>query len=275
MSPENEKVNKHLSKFQHMTTRELEQLLQHDLDTPDPGLSAEEILDISQVLLRREPEAGPELTPQQSWQEFQAQQPRKVRRRFRRTMLIAAVLAGAMTFSLVAGAVGGRDIRTVVGAWDIYGFHFDSVLPYDPADPLTMGDINDPRWRELVQTDYAPGLTPTELPERFQMSRRIINDEEKELRYSARYTYGDKWLNVSVMNFRDSASRRLSVTGDPLETYCYDDVIYYIFACNERYVVVWFEDGYECDVVGDITLVEAREIIRSVVEGKENNDENK
>lgn len=272
MSPENEKVNKHLSKIETMTPQELTQLLQQDLEA-DPGLTADEILAISQELLRREPEAGPELTPQQSWQNFKAKQPRKTRCRPRRIMLIAAALAGALSFSLMAGATGGNALRSVVGAWDVFGFYYDSTEVCESAPPLTMGSVEDPRWQTLVQTNYAPGLTPAQLPEGFQLSNVHINDASETLGYFADYRDGDRVMSVNVKNFDDSRYGRLSVTGEPLELYCHDDVIYYIFACNERYVVTWFSDGYECDVAGDITLEEARQIIQSVQAGRDNNDE--
>lgn len=267
MSPDDDK--KLRPQYDRMTTQELEQLLRQDLDAPGPGLPPEDILEVSQLLLGREEGAGSSLSPQHSWQEFRARQPRKGRRRIHRTMLIAAVLAGALSFSLMAGAMGGKELRTVVGAWDTYGFYFDNTGPYDPAAPLTMGDVDDPQWRQLLREDRSPGLTPMWFPERFQLTDRIVEDEAGEQRYHAWYTAGEERLYVTVLNFKDNARRRLSVSGDPLEVSCHDDVIYYLFASNEWYVAAWFEDGYECSVSGKLTLEEARQIIRSVQEGKQ------
>lgn len=264
MPPENEKKTKHLSKFETMTTQELEQLLQHDLDAPDPGLTADQILDISQEILRREPEAGPELTPQQSWQDFRARQPRKVSRRSLRTLLIAAVLAGTMTLSLMAGAVGGRDLRTVVGAQDIYGFYFHNVELCELTTPMLVDYEVDLGWDALTLTGYVPGLMPAWLPERYQQSEMIVKEDKEHMRYWTTYKNGGESLNVCIASFDDDVYHRLSVNGDPLEVYCYNDVIYYIFENDGWCVVVWFSDGYECNVSGDLTVEEARQIIRSM-----------
>ena len=262
-------MSQNKEQWTRMTTGELEGMLTQDLQTQ--VLSAEEILTISQTLLDRSPELGSGTSAQVSLERHRQEWPKKYRRPFRRTLLIAAVLAGSMILSMLAGASGGRRLRQVVGAWDVYGFHFVLAEPVGVDTEVVLGTADDPRWQQLKQTGHAPGLTPTWLPEDMRFCKEKITEDEFILRYHACYDRGGKNLQVDVVNFDSHRSGRLGVTGDPMEIYCHDDVIYYIFACNHRFVLAWFDSGFECSVTGLKTLEETRTVLRSVIDGKDGN----
>ena len=253
-------MSQNKEQWTRMTTGELEGMLTQDLQTQT--LSAEEILTISQTLLDRSPELGPGTSAQVSLERHRQERPKKYRHSFRRTLLIAAVLAGSMILSMLAGASGGRGLRPVVGAWDVYGFHFVLAEPVDVDTVVRLGEAVDPRWQQLVQTGHAPGLAPTWLPEEALAPM---------LHHDTSYEYGGRTLWVTVQSFCNKGSGRTSVTGEPLEVYCDEDVIYYIFACNEHYVLTWFDGGFECRVMGLKTLEETRDVLRSVIDGKDGN----
>lgn len=264
-------MSQNKEQWTRMTTGELEGMLTQDLQTQ--VLSAEEILTISQTLLDRSPELGPGTSAQVSLERHRQERPKKYRRPFRRTLLIAAVLAGSMILSMLVGASGGRRLRQVVGAWDVYGFHFVLAQPVDVDTVVRLGEAVDPRWQQLKQTGHAPGLTPTWLPEEARFRKTSISKDElgPTLYHDTSYEYGGRTLWVTVQNFYNKGSGRTSVTGEPLEVYCDEDVIYYIFACNEHYVLTWFDGGFECRVMGLKTLGETRDVLRSVIDGKDGN----
>jgi len=89
----------------------------------------------------------------------------------------------------------------------------------------------------------------------------------KQRLFVAQYVNGEKSIRIRIADYLDSYPLQVEQSDDLEEAFSLDGITYYIFSNYDQLRTVWIQDNYECYIIGDITLEEMKEIIRSIEKG--------
>ena len=210
-----------LSKYDAMTTQELEQLLQADLSASEEAqLDATALLHITKLLTARAADPAPAAS--EAWESFQkyylqdAQdagveaQPEKRRHvPLRRLFLIAALIALLTTIPLIAGTSQQERQQPLTATWEDGHFTFigkaptrptqptEPEVPSQPAEPApgpTYASIQE----ALSQTGNDPAIAPTWIPDGYVCTDIIYREQPIMQIYDAIYQKGESILHISI-----------------------------------------------------------------------------
>lgn len=270
-----------LSKYDAMTTEELEEILRLDAQAPEEQESdTETILYIMEVLTKRERNnSHTGMTALEAYESFKQNymseddnnevsynEPVKTKNGFsrwlRRLTAAAAVLAILVLGSVTAKAFGFNIWEAVV-KWTQETFHFgewgnsntDSDLPYASL-------------QEALEKGNVPiSLAPTWSPDGFDLT--IVKVEKTPLKnvYMATYTDQEKILRITVQDYLGEIPVYVEQSEGLIEEYEVSGVTYYIFANNKQVRATWLNGSYECDISGDVTIEELKKMIDSIQKG--------
>ena len=285
MSEKLDRRARDFSKFDSMTTEQLQQILRLDAMKPTGEESdTEELFYIMEVLAdrRRNDTTFTGKTTQQAFEEFQkyympedaqsdsadavpAKQNKISVRWFRRISAIAAALAIVLLTTVTADAFG-YDLFGKIANWSEDFFHFEEQ---GGATEVTEPDVQDElEYASLQEALDINGITqrlaPAWLPERFSLSDLEITESPKEVTINANYRSENDEIVISI---------RQLLTGLPIEVekndnlveVCYSNgIAYYIFQNTDAVQVSWIIDEFECIIIGEVTVEEMKEIVKSI-----------
>ena len=276
-----------MSKYDAMTTEELEEILRLDAQTLEEQESdTDRILYIMEVLAQRKRNSeNPGKTAQQAWESFEenyfpleeenlicvAQTERLAkpsRYWLRRIIAVAAVLVILVGIPLTASAFGWEDIWNAVAKWAKETFSFVANDTPEDTEPAIDDLQQYTSLQELLaETNRATGLVPTWIPDGYELVDIRFDENPIQKTYIARYDNGDAKLRISVKSFIAADPEKVEVNGDLLETYEVSGIEYYIFKNEQWYRAAWIKDSYECYISGDLSVEEIKLMINSI--GKE------
>lgn len=272
-----------LSKYDTMTTEELEEILRLDVDAPEGQESdTETLLYVMEVLVKRKRSTGHTENTAQAYESFKKnylpeveekinalETKKSVRKQplrwLRSLSAVAAVLVIILLGSITAKALG-FDLWETVVKWTQETFHFGDAQTDNGPD--TAGDLEYASLQEaLRKNDINEPLAPTWIPEGYQLIDIKIQATPMQDKYSAQYRNGEKELIITVRNYLDDNPQYVEKSEDLIEIYAVSGVEYYLLANNERKQAVWIKDSYECYILGDLTIEELKQMIDSIKKG--------
>ena len=274
-----------LSKYDTMTTEELEEILRLDAQAPQEQESdTEMILYIMEVLAERNRNYGHTgKTAQEAFESFKqnympetdhieiAYSPKnddsaktnKKRLHWLRTLsATAAVLAIIILGSITAQAFGVNIWEAVV-KWTQETFHFGQWGNSDPNDNLSYDSLQE----ALELGELTTPLAPTWFPSGYELVDIKIEQTPLQKTYQAKYTSGEKNLRITVRKHLTSDPVYIEQSEGLVEKLKVSDITYYLFENNERVQAVWIVDSYECYISGEITIDELKMMINSIKKG--------
>lgn len=275
--------NRDHSKYDAMTTEELEEILRLDASAPEGEDSDTELLlYVMGVLADRRNTGITGKTALESWGSFQKnyldaessedmREPKRNRTaapRLRRLIAAAAVIALVVWLPLSAQAFGWEDIWNIFARWAKETFSFVS----DESTEITEPDANYDGDRDTLQTlleknNVGIDLVPTWIPDGFKLDK-IEKDVTPEQRiYRGIYLNGEKKIIVRVQSYMVSASQKIEINEELIEIYESSGVEYYIFNNNLQLHAIWINDSYECYIAGNLTVDEMKLMIDSIGKG--------
>lgn len=278
------------AKYDAMATEELEEILRLDAEAPEGTESDTDLLLYVMEILakRRRVEGRAGKTAQEALASFQQNYlPRKGRHALRSRedgypklfYLRRGFAAAAAAFAILvcAGITSyalGYNLWNVKPEWNQDEFHFVTDEPEaftlparnDALPSLRLTDGSTSFQEILSLRGLDPNLIPSQIPEGFTISDIYINEDPDMTDYTAYYDHGDRVLIISVRPFDPDVRGRIEKSGDSVEMYEAGGTIYYIFPNNRSNIAVWFHDGYECFMGGDVTVEELKEMIHSIGE---------
>ena len=274
-----------VSKYDAMTTEELEEILRLDAQTLEEQESdAEMILYIMEVLAERKRNNGHTgKIAQEAYESFKQNymptidnieienspknnetdnKKRKHLYWLRAVSATAAVLAIIILGSITTKAFG-VDIWEAVVKWTQETFHFGEWGSSDSNNNRSYSSLQE----ALEQGGITTSLAPTWVPTGYALSDIAVEITPIKKIYRAQYTYGEKVLVIAVRDYLDRTPVYVEQSEGLVEEYEVLGITYYLFTDIDVVKAVWINGSYECDIFGNVTIEELKTMIDSIKKG--------
>ena len=272
------------SRYDAMTTEELEEILRLDAEMLQGQAEDEEIILYAMDILarRKQNSSNSGITVQQAWDSFQKNYlPREEdniqsdmrtepaakapRLWLRRVMAAAAVLVILIGVPLTAKAFGWDELWDAVAKWTKETFSFVS----GEGDRFTEPAVTDIReytslQELLVETGQEYDFIPTWIPDGYELGKISMTENPMQRNYVAYYHNGETPLSISVKSFVMEDPEKVEINENLIELIEYAGVEYYVFSNLEQIQVIWVRDSYQCIISGDLTVDEIQPMIKSI-----------
>lgn len=274
--------NRDYSKYDSMTTQELEEILRLDAEAPEERESDTELLlYVMGVLADRKKNNVTGKTAQESWESFrknyldeeyteEMRVPKKHRatKPWRRLIAAAAVIVLVVCIPLSAKAFGWDELWNVFAIWTKDTFSFvsgEKTLVSDPSPDDQ--DVYNSLQELLRENNRDPNLVPSWIPEGFVLEsvEKMVSPHDEI--YNAFYLNGERQLTIRVRSYLQEDPEKAEINGDLLEIYEVSGVQYYIFTNMNQLQAVWINGSYQCNISGDLSMEEMKQMIDSIGKG--------
>lgn len=269
------------SKYDEMTTEELEEILRLDAEMINGQESDTEILlYVMEVLTQRKKQAGQTgNTAQEAYETFtqhylpeidntdpvpvKRNKPTKCSLRWIRALAAtAAVLVILITCSVTAKAFG-IDVWKAVIQWTQETFHFGEWGNSNPDNNLQFESLQE----ALEEGNTPTWMVPTWFPEGFKLVLVTTNMTPMQKTYRAQYMHGENELIITVREYLNDEPLYVEQSDGLIDEYEVGGITYYLFENNEQVQAVWIVDSYECYIAGAISIDELKMMISSITKG--------
>ena len=270
-----------LSKYDAMTTEELEEILRLDAQAPEEQESdTETILYIMEVLAARKRNNShtgktaleayesfkqnylPEVDNIETTSEVSTKTLIAFPRWLRGLTATAAVLAILVAGSVTAQAFG-LNIWEAVVKWTQETFQFGDWDESNTKDTFPYASFQE----ALEKGNISIGLVPSWIPSGFTLVDISIEDKPMQIAYKAMYTNEDRELRMTVQDYLDMIPVYVEQSDGLVEEYKVAGVTYYLFENYNAVKAVWIVDSYECYISGNVTIDDLKQMIDSIVKG--------
>ena len=270
-----------LSKYDTMTTEELEGILRLDALAPEEQESdTEMILYIMEVLAERKRNMShtqksaheayesfkQNYMPEEDNNEISYQEPVKAKRGFPRWVrsiaAVAAVVVILVLGSVTAKAFGFNIWETVV-KWTQETFHFGEWGNNDEHNNLPYASLQE----ALEEGNVTVSLAPTWIPEGYELTDIAVERSPLRKMYVARYAKGDLFITITIQDYLKSDPVYVEQHEGLVGEHKVSGITYYLFSDNDVVKAVWINGSYECNIVGNVTIEELKLMIDSIEKG--------
>ena len=284
MSENQNRRTRDFSKYDAMSTEELENILRLDSEAPvEQESDTEEILYIAGVLAKRQSAMNTGKTALEAWESFEknylsteedrvihtAQPKKTVKPWVRRLAAAAAVIVLLIGLSsTTANAFGWEDIWNAVAKWAKETFSFVSSSNTELTEPeQSLAQEYTSLQKALAATDCDFDAIPTYIPDGYELETLDIYLNPMQNVYIAQYKNGEKDLVITVRSFLGIEPEKIEVNETLVEIYRQSDMEYYIFQNNVQLRAVWGSDSTECYISGELSMDEIKNMINSIGKG--------
>ena len=270
-----------LSKYDVMTTEELEEILRLDAQAPEEQESdTEAILYVMEVLAARKRNNGhtgkSALEAYESFKqnymlevdniESTGKTSTKTKIAFPRWLrgltATAAVLAILLVGSVSVQAFG-LNIWEAVVKWTQEAFHFGEWGDSNVTDDVPYLSLQE----ALSEGNAQEAIVPRWIPSGYKMTAITVDRSPLQIVYKAKYTNGKQVLRITVQNYLDKIPVYVEQSDGLVEEYEVAGVTYYLFENNKQVHAVWIVDSYECYIAGEVTIEDLKIMIDSIEKG--------
>ena len=270
-----------LSKYDAMTTEELEEILRLDAEAPEEQESdIEKILYIMEVLAERKRNNGhPGKTALEAYELFKenympetnqsnksCKRTRKSTHRFPcwlRTLTATAAMVAILLVGAVTAEAFGMNIWKAIVQWTQETFHFGEWDNSNTNDDLPYTSLQEALEKGKITTP----LVPTWIPDGYELVDITIERNPFQKQYRATYMRGESILKITVQEHLDNEPFYVEQSDGLIEEYEVSGITYYLFKNNERTQAVWVVDSFECRITGELAISDLKIMIASIKEG--------
>lgn len=279
-----ENRNRDYSKYDAMTTEELEEILRLDVSAPEGEDSDTELLLYVMGVLanRRRNTDITGKTALESWESFQKNyldeecsedmwEPKKNRTAtpwLRRMIAAAAVIALVVCLPLSAQAFGWEDIWNIFARWakETFSFVTDESLVENEPSPQYDGEYSS--LQDVLRANNRDvDIVPTWIPEGFVLERIEKDITPIQEVYVAFYLNNENELTIHIQSYLEGDPEKIEINEKLIEMYSFSDTPCYLFSNNKQIRAIWVKDSYECYIAGDLTIEEIKLMIDSIGKG--------
>ena len=269
------------SRYDSMSTEELQEILRKhahgELETePD----TQDLFEIMEVLSKRRQEENPQAfrSDEEAFAEFKqyympkeknvSVHPKQFRLPTRLLRTVAAVLAIVLvlTVGMTVTAKAFRfDLWGKIASWTKEIFHFSDVSGPDVTEPdKTVSIEYDQLWAALDEHRIDKSIAPTWLPNGYKHKDITVKASPKMRSIYAVYENNNVELIIFIRQTIGVPAHQVEKNDDLLKIYTSDGVDYYIFSNTNTLQIAWSIGEFECQITGNITVEEAKEMIDSI-----------
>ena len=280
MSENKCRAERDFSRFDSMSSAELQELLRQDALQESTEPDTEMILYITEVLAKREKERDPSAEVQRAYQSFArnylpadqantSNKPASFVTRMPRWLRSVAVLAAVLGLLLMgtAGADAmGFDLFGMVAHWTAEIFHFSDgtegtgYTEPDQKDSTGYSSLQDALNKFQIQQH----LAPTWFPKGYKLGDIEVLNTPFERSIYAIYAKGDESIQISIRQTIGKDPEQIEKSEGFIEVYEVNGIAYHLFQNVERVHAMWIVDEYECLIAGNLTVAEIKAMIDSI-----------
>ena len=277
MSQNQNRGNIDFTIYDSMATQELEEILRLDTEMPEGQESdIDKILYIMEVLAeRKRSNSHTGKTALEAYESFKQnympetdnnaipiEAKHKVPRWVRSLTATAAVLAILLTGAVTAKAFG-FDVWKAVVQWSQETFHFGDGGGSEADDNLHYTSL-----REALEKGNVPvWFVPTYIPAEFSLAEINVQQTPKNSIYTAKYICEEKVIIIAVRNYLDCDPFYVEQSEGFVEEYEMSGIAFYLLSNQGQNRAIWLYESYECEISGNVTIEELKEIIDSIQKG--------
>lgn len=280
-----ENRNRDYSKYDSMTTEELEEILRLDVSAPEvEGEDTEILLYVMEVLANRRKNNSTGKTALEAWESFQQNYlsededcskdiPGYHSRQItfpwlRRLVAAAAVIVLLIYIPVTAKAFGWEDIWKFIAQWAKETFSFVTSEDVEYSEPAIADDLEYTSLQDMLErNNRSSDMVPTWIPKGYVLERIEKDITPVQEIYRAFYMDGDKEFAIRVRSYLQGDPDKIEVDEELIETIVISEVQYYIFSNVDQIRVVWIVDSYQCNISGDLSVEEVKLMIDSIRKG--------
>lgn len=281
-----ENQSRDFSKYDAMTTEELEEILRLDVESPaEQEADTEFILYVMEVLADRKKSTGNTgKTALEAWESFQqnylseVDEPleytpkERVGKRMvpwiRRAIAVAAVIALVVCIPVTARAFGWEDLWEIFARWAKETFSFVSGADTEVSEPDHVSKEGYTSLQDaLAKGNRDPFIVPSWIPDGYKLITVEKDITPVQDTYIAFFKNKEQSLKICIKSYISVDPEKIEINENLLEIYEYDGVEYYIFSNMDYVRAVWIKDSYECYISGELTIEEIKTMIDSIGKG--------
>lgn len=274
------------SRYDQMSTAELEQLLRLDFQASEDGEDdLDAILYISDLLAKR----NGSFDSDTAWKQFQTQyrpyadgrslydfegeevssvcpavRPRSAGPLRRLAVLVAALIA-CLLGGMVAAQAAGVDVFGAIARWTDETFRFVSAGSDDTIGSGTdQGDIG--QLQSVLQVLGMDGMFPTWHPDGFTPGELEVTDLNISVSAHMDFFGGDRTYAVAIQHFTQPTDNTGTFEKDdtPVEEYDHNGQTFYILSNLDSLTATTFDGEFMTMIYGTLTREEIKAIIDSI-----------
>lgn len=288
MSDNRDREARDLSRFDSMSTEELQEILRLDAQKPVGEESdTDEIFEIMEVLARRQKNenSGNQKTVEQAYESFvknympiddpqdmpkeEQRKPISFYARMPRWLRSAAVLVlviGVLGIAAVGVNAGGFNLFGMMATWTKDVFHFSGsteTTEYTEPDQVNTTQYNSLQ-DALDRFEIDQRLAPTWVPDGYELAEVEVFRNPAEKSFYAEYMKNEEYLQISIRQRMGGDPEQVEKNEHFIEAYIANDITYYLFQNLERTHAIWIVDDFEGLIAGDLTIDEIKMMIDSI-----------
>lgn len=265
------------AKYDTMTTEELEEILRLDFEAPQGQESdTDTLLYVMGVLAERRKLTGhAENEALKAYESFKQNYmpeietaPKTVVKKKRshtcwlRSLSAAAAVLVIILVGTVTAKAFGVDVWEAVITWTQETFHIGGNQTDEPgtSDRLAYDSLQE----ALQQGKINDSLTPTWIPDGYELTDIRVEETPIQDVYTAIYHNGDKTLKITVRNHLTTIPEYIEQSESFVETYDVAGITYHLFSNHNLVKAVWIHGSFECYISGSLTIEEIKLMIDSI-----------
>ncbi|MDO5785745.1 MAG: DUF4367 domain-containing protein [Eubacteriales bacterium] len=284
---------KDYSKFDQLSTEELETLLRNDFES-DETSDMDAVLYIMEVIARRKQEAGENPDAKQAWKSFnenyrhnthavweevedEAEIPSKpVSRKKKRIPVwlrvlgVAAVVAFVVSFTSIAKDAQSFNLWQIVAQWTSETFGFSQ----NGSNTQDTNEATNKQYNTLQEALDAyhikEKVAPTWMPKGYELDSIEVTESPKVIYFAASYTNENGYILVTVKNIEGTNGASFEKDGSDPEVFEVYGIEHYLMSNSDSEIAVWTNGANECSISTFVPRDELKKIIQSIYgEGEE------
>ena len=276
MSETNNRNLRDYSKYDSMSTEQLQEILRLDAHQTDgEGMDTEELFYVMEVVTKRR-KSNP-ATAGKSVEEAKAEfrkhyMPREKPKTIafpmwlRRAATIAAVLAIFLVVATTSVNAFGYDLWGKVAIWSKEFFHFeDETRGTESEDPNSQYQLEFASLQDaLDRNKISQPLAPQWFPDGYSLVDLNVSKTPREISISAIYSNSHSELIISIRQLIGSKPQEIEKSENTVLAYDINGITYYILNNHDELKAIWVVEDFECFISGNITIEEMKSIIDSI-----------
>lgn len=280
--------NERFSRFDSMSTEDLQAFLREDASKPMGEESGtEEIFYVMELLAKRRKAQNGGKSPAEALESFRQNYhtenetpyisesapvapKRSSSGRWRRGLAaaVAAIFILVIGNFITASALN-FDLFAIIAKWTQETFHFGYAGQRDETNAPNAIDTKNytglqNALREFFITD---SLAPTWLPEGYEEVVVRIEDTPMQRVFIAQYERGEDTIRIKIADYLDSYPEQIEQSSNLIEIYTHAGIDYYLFKNYDQLRAVWINQEFECYISGPLSISETKQIINSIKKG--------